>query len=89
MEVIATIPLHIGMEDLCTSIWFCIVNNFATNVLLGKMDMDNFLTGIFPTERRIVPLHSLAVAILVSNQAPPRFITSVSNDVERLSTGDD
>lgn len=51
---------------LCTCIWFDIVDRLVVNILLGITYMKNLIEAIFPMKRRVLPIHSMSVAILSS-----------------------
>ena len=62
-------------------ILFGMVKQLLTCVLVGKPFIDNFVKGILPPERKIVPVNSRPVQILAINQ--PEMINHVPEDDKR------
>lgn len=50
MAVVEIILLHIGIGDLCSRIWFGVVDNLAVTVLFAPTYIDKFTKEIFPME---------------------------------------
>lgn len=57
MEVVESVLPYICIGDLCTGIWFGIIASLALNVLLGPTNIYKFIKGIFPIQRRVLPIH--------------------------------
>ena len=67
LEVVGVIKLCLCLGDLKVKVRFGVARHLVTRLLVGTPFIDNFVKGIFPPERQIVPQHSKAVPILASN----------------------
>lgn len=62
------IHLHERFRGLFVEIWFGIVFYLAVDVSPGASFVDRFISGIFPSKRKVVRWHSHLVAISVSSE---------------------
>lgn len=69
IPVIGVILLHVRLGDLCTKVWFGVVERLVTPCLLGTSFSDRFIKAIFCMDRKVVPIHSRVVPILASGTA--------------------
>lgn len=73
---------HVRFGAPCVRVWFGIVSSLAIDMLLCSSFIDRFVHGIFPSDRKVVPLHSNSVAILV----PPKHSNSSNPTTAVLNT---
>lgn len=55
VKVLGTILLYVRIGDLHVKVWFGIVENLATGLLLGTLLINWFIHRIFPGKRYAVP----------------------------------
>lgn len=60
------LSLHVCRGDLHTHAWFIIVESLAVYLLLWTANIIWCIRSIFPTERKVVSMHSRPVVILMS-----------------------
>lgn len=59
------------MDESCILVILGSVRNLDVSVLFGMTFIDNFIKGIFHTERMMVPLSSPPLPILVVHEKEP------------------
>lgn len=62
--------LHLRLRKLSTRISFRVAPHLAVEIILGTSFTDRLVRGIFSSERKVVPWHPQAVAILVHKRTP-------------------
>lgn len=55
LHVEGTILSDVRLVHLCVRIWFGLIFNLATKMLLGTSIIDRFISSIFPSDRKFVP----------------------------------
>lgn len=66
MSVEGVVPLFVHIGDLRVWAWFGIVEMLVVDALLGTSFIDQYIHGIFPTERKFVPWSSKPMEIILS-----------------------
>lgn len=70
VDVIGNIMLFVQLGDLHVRVHIGVVDKLAFPLLVGTSFIDRFVQGIFPMERRVVPVRSGPLAI-ISEYTPP------------------
>lgn len=70
--------LYVRMGDLRVRSWFGVVENLVIDVLLGTSFMYRCIRRIFPSEQKIVSLHSRPLA----NISTQRIVNTITADTE-------
>lgn len=63
------VPLFVGIGNLLVHAWFAIVEILAVHLLLGMLFTDQYIQGIFPTERKIVLRRLMPVTVTATKTA--------------------
>ena len=83
LTIVGVIRLYVQIGGLRVKVYFGVVRNLVTRVLVGTPFINKFVRGIFPQEQRIVPSDSDPVRILATNS--PEMLM----DREVMALGDD
>lgn len=62
-------PFFRTLGDLSVGVRFGVVENLAVQFLPGTLFIDRYVHGNFPSERNLVPWHSLLVPVLTGNHS--------------------
>lgn len=86
--------LHLRLGDLQTPVWFEVEPRFAVEMLFGTPFIDRLIRELFPSERRVVPWHSLPVVKLAGCQPSAAATSSplspaLSADTKRKAVNHD
>ena len=66
IHILGVIKLRVQLGDLKVNVWFGVSRNLIQRVILGTPFYYRFIKGIFPQERKVVPIDSKPVPILAN-----------------------
>lgn len=86
IRVTVLLLLHVRLGDLGVQVWFGVVPNLVTHVLLGTIFIKKLNKEIFPIKQRIFLIKSRAIPILDTSSADHRYFSSALQRPTRLGT---
>lgn len=91
VDIQGVILIQIILEDLCMHAWFGGVPRIAVPMWMGTSFIDHFFKGIFPQEKRLLPMHSKTVSIIdyASTKKPLNAVSEGTEPPEGTNTDEE
>ena len=76
-DLLGVVPLWVTIGDLSTLVWFGVVRRLTTKILLGTSYLNRFVQRIEPLSRRLTPVRSRTIPLLVKPEDRNPAVSSI------------